>query len=191
MNARNFEKIVSEISGRKIFISELVNQDAKKWYDKKYVDTDIIKEGTIYGVCVDDVRMICFDLKVGKFENLLKTFVTQYVNKYLCTTWRIDEDGSFVKHTKETAKSSLHEVSPRYGYLCAYSTQYGIGVWNLFVNADAKELIKRELSKLLTESNVTFKNEYSDAFWAYRFKFSGNYLDHNIILKKLEENLNK
>ena len=185
MKATDFEKLASEITGKKITIWLLKDQTAKKYYEKSYIKFDTIQENTIYGISVES-NTIDFDLKVGKIENLLKTFVTQYLNKYVVGSIYFAPNGDFMKHTKETAISTLHNLSVRNAYLLCYSTNYGIGVWNIFVSKkvfnDLVELIKKQL----VSEDISYNNEYSEAHWVYRFKFSGGALDHNLMVEKLK-----
>ena len=53
MLVRKFEKLVSEIVGQKIELFELLDQNAKKWYEQKYnkcTNESEIKLNFIYGV---------------------------------------------------------------------------------------------------------------------------------------------
>jgi hypothetical protein len=42
------------------------------------------------------------------------------------------------------------------------------------------------IKKQLVSENISYKNEYSEAHWVYRFKFSGGALDHNLMIEKLK-----
>lgn len=187
MKVIDFAIITKDITGKSINILILKNQDEKKWYQKEYEKTDEINENTVYGVSFD--RTLQFDLRVGKIENLLKTFVTQYINKYLMTIEYIDENGLFAKHTKETAGKTLNNIHPRNGYLYAYSTNYGIGVHNVYVCKTTQKKVNDAIKEILTSSDIEFKNELSDALWVYRHKFSGSYLDHNLIIEEMKNKL--
>lgn len=183
MNTENFTKLVSNITGKKINIKILVNQDAKKWYDKSYTDLETIAEDTIYGIIID--RVIVFDFKVGKFDSLLKTFITQYINKYAIKIAQYTNEG-VIYPTKQEVFNDLKNInSQRLGNYFYYSTNYGIGLWQIFMNNETLHKSKLYLNNLLKDNNITFKNENSEAGWVYRWVFKGNYLDHNEIIKKI------
>lgn len=50
-----------------------------------------------------------------------------------------------------------------------YNTSYGVGVEVMF--STRKETIEK-IEAFLNEHNIVFTNEYSEAMWVYRFKFS-------------------
>ncbi len=52
-----------------------------------------------------------------------------------------------------------------------YPTTYGLGYYCLLLNESTFNEINKKISKFLKENKIDFKNEYSDAFWVYRFKF--------------------
>jgi hypothetical protein len=95
-------------------------------------------------------------------------------------------EGEFIKHTKETAFRTLHNLSIRNAYLLCYSTNYGIGVWNIFVCKDIFKSLVDLIRNELVNENVSYANEYSEAHWVYRFKFSGSAIDHNLMEEKLK-----
>lgn len=188
MLSKNFEAIAKDITGVNIEILVLENQAAKKWYEKTYIKTDRISENTIYGISIEN--SVAFDLKVGKIESLLRTFITQYINKYMLSTYCV-ENGELVKHTKETALRTLSNVQPRHAYMCAYSTNYGVGVWVFYVKKETIETVNNAIFSILKAKGINYNNEYSEAGWVYRHKFSGSYQDHNIIINELAKVLSE
>lgn len=55
--------------------------------------------------------------------------------------------------------------------LNVYPTTYGIGISILFSHFQKNDLVN-EVSKILKQYGVKYKNEYSDAGWVFRFKIS-------------------
>lgn len=51
-----------------------------------------------------------------------------------------------------------------------YPTTYGIGVWCIF-NWNAEKYIS-QVTEIMERNGIEYQNEYSDAFWVYRFKIS-------------------
>jgi hypothetical protein len=186
MKAIDFETIIKDITGNDLKVRLLENQDAKKWYEKIYVKCDIITEQTIYGIFFDG--HIIYDFKLGKIESLLKTFITQYVNKHLVKTCYL-KDGNIINHTKETAFKTLSNIQPRNAFMCAYSTNYGVGTWNIYIPLESKKLLNDTIKSILINKGIEFKNEFSEAGWVYRHKFSGNYQDHNLIIDEIKTTL--
>ena len=186
MNKQSFKELVCNITGEDINIKILINQDAKKWYDKTYKDFETITEDTIYGIIIE--KTVVFDFKVGKFDSLLKTFITQYINKYAIKIAQYTKEG-VIYPTKEQVFNDLkNNNSQRLGAYLFYSTNYGIGLWQIFMNNDTLNKSKLYLDSLLKNNNITFKNENSEAGWVYRWIFEGNYLDHNEIIKQINVN---
>ena len=185
MDLTYFETLISTLTGRKIKVYILENQQAKKWWDKKYIETNSIEEDTIYGISIDN--SIAFDFKTGKIDSFLKTFVTQYISKYAITCYVLI-NGEMVKPTKEQAFNNLKlSNSERLGAYLFYSTNYGIGFWQIFTSNNAKEKATNILFNLLKTKNIIWTNEDSEAGWVYRTKFAGSYLDHNEVIKELQQ----
>lgn len=183
-NKEEFETLVTEIlknSGynEDIKLWLLNDQSAKKWYDKIYTSSfKYIEENTIYGISYGD-RFIEFDLKVGKIENLLKTFITQFSSKYkrmVCI------DGIFEYQKKETIQKQIIEKNQDRVYKgLFYTTLYGIGFWAVFcMSKDIDDTFK--LIKYLNGKNVPYTNELSDAGWVIRFKINKTIEFHNELL---------
>lgn len=168
-----------------IKLYDLKNQTAKAWYDKEYqlYDNSEFQTDFIYGVCIDG--LITFDFKVKSIDNLFKSFYTNFINKYLCKQWDMTTGEKF---TKEAAakKVNLYLSECRVHKNFMYSTQYGIGMWSLFMPKNLIETASNKLETLLNSKGINFDNEYSDAGWIYRYLISGNFIDHNAILNELE-----
>lgn len=179
----NLIKTITNIKDIELFILE--NQDAKKWYEKTYNSNfTTITENTTYGIVFDNV--VQFDFKIGKLDNLFKTFITQFISKHL-TKIPYLENGDFKYHTKESALRTLQINSNRLGFELCYSTNYGIGVWQILIPKDKLEAMKLKIEILLKSKGIQFKNEYSEARWVYRYLIDGSYLDHNILVDKLRQ----
>lgn len=70
-----------------------------------------------------------------------------------------------------------------------YATNYGIGYFCVYMNKNLFENINKQISDYLNNLKIGFKNEFSEAFWVYRFKIAGNDKISNIeILKNLNIN---
>jgi hypothetical protein len=177
---------LSSIFSDRIELFELVNQDAKKWYERSYkhYPENEFKENFIYGVKIDGI--IQFTFAVKNFDNLMKSFYTNFINKYLAiqsifVDGKIEKRG--VQRSKELFQSNM--MTERLEKFLTYSTNYGIGVWIFFILKTDFAKIKQRVEKVLEKNAISFTNEYSDAGWVYRYKFSGNYLDHNLIIEQL------
>jgi hypothetical protein len=177
---------LSEIFNAKIELCELVDQSAKKWYNKQYKrDFDAeFNFGFVYGVSIYGV--IDFDFSVKSIDNLMKSFYTNYINKYLAKTYDY-VNGVWGQIGVQAAKDKISErlSNVRLEKYLMYSTDYGIGVWVFFMPSEMIQQTKNKLEKYLLEKQVQYKNEYSDAGWVYRYKFAGNYIDHNEIIKSI------
>ena len=191
MLIRKFEKTVSEIVGQKIELFELLDQTAKKWYDKKYNkcnNDSEIKLNFVYGVCIDNSSIIEFDFKVGKtIESLLKTFITQYTTKV--SEYEVI-DGVFTKLSKEQKlKKIVEKNQERVHFGLFYTTLYGIGLWDFFNSRHSHEILTKKMNDFLQSKNIEYKNEYSEAGWVYRYKINLNITDTNKLLKSFENGM--
>jgi len=170
-----------------IKLYDLKNQTAKKWYDQEYqlYSNSEFQTDFIYGVSIDG--LIIFDFKVKSIDNLFKSFYTQFINKYMVKQLYFDGT-EYNNYTKETAAKTialyLSECRVHKNFM--YSTQYGIGMWNLFMPEQLLKTASNKLETLLKSKGIKFYNEYSDACWVYRYLISGNYIDHNNLLNELE-----
>lgn len=188
MLVRKFEKLVSEIVGQKIELFELLDQNAKQWYNQKFnkcTNESKIKLSFIYGVCIDNSSIIEFNFKVGKtIESLLKTFITQYTTKV--SQYDII-DGFFTKLTKEQKlKKILDRNKDRVYFGLFYTTLYGIGLWDFFNSKETHETLTKQMNEFLKSQKIDYKNEYSEAGWVYRYKFNLDIVKTNELLKKFE-----
>jgi len=63
-----------------------------KWYECKYeLNKNDIQLDTVYGITVNGGNTIDFDFKTGKSnDTILKTFVTQFINKWECKQMIVD-----------------------------------------------------------------------------------------------------
>ena len=161
-----------------------------KWYEQEYTSnfTEIETE-CFYGVIMNSLdgsfNTIDYIFKTGKkYDNILKTFVTQYISKYATKTSSEFINGSMVYPTKEKVLNNLknNDIVTKHFF---YTTLYGIG-WFCFLSSQ-KAFIKNNeiLINYLTEKNIKFKNEFSEAGWVYRFVLNDNIKKHNELLKNL------
>ena len=126
MKKIDFEKLINEILKEygfeyEIRLGLLIDQNAKKWYDKKYrFDFDEITENTKYCVYYDN--MVEFDIKVGKIDNLLKSFLTQFSSKV-----QIYKGDGVWFSKKEIFNGIVEKNTNRVYSGLFYTTLYGIG----------------------------------------------------------------
>lgn len=185
MKITEINKTLSNLFDDNIKLFELKNQLAKKWYDKTYIKPidKNFQPGLIYGIWIDG--MIEFDFSVKNIDNLFKSFFNNFVSKYKMKRmdWNTGKN-----YTREDAKKSIvsnfDNIRETNGIM--YSTNYGIGIWfmfmpNLWIEKTTKAIITK-LKKL----NINYTNEFSDAKWVFRFVFDGNYIDHNKIVESIE-----
>jgi len=185
METKELNHRLTTIFGEQIELLELENQEAKKWYEKRYTNADAeFKENFIYGVKIDNI--IQFDIKVAKFENIMRSFCTNYIKKYVATK-HILLNGEYVQMGVEKAKDFVRTRMEgiRLEKYLTYSTNYGIGVWIIFIGENELQKCINTVSEVLIKNKIEYKNEYSDARWVYRFVFDGNYLDHNNIIEQI------
>jgi len=172
MKKQEFEQLVSDITGETITLWILKNQNAVKWYDKKYLKNfDTITPETKYGVSVNDGSMIDFDFKSGKnIDNLLKTFITQYASKN--QQYGIVDGEVRRLNKKEVLDKIVERNQDRVHKGLFYTTLYGIGLWDFFNSTMVHNLLDKEMGSFLKSKGIEYSNEYSDAAWVYRYKFT-------------------
>ena len=161
----------------------LKDQSAKKWYEKSYTSDFVnIEEDTIYGIYYDS--MIQFEIKVGKIENLLKTFITQFSRKY---KYLVENDGIWeYKQDKVCIQKKIIEHNQdRVDKGLFYTTLYGIGFWAILSSKKDKDIAK-DLAIYLQNKNINYSNEFSDAGWVYRFKINKSIEQHNDLLNNFK-----
>lgn len=100
----------------------------------------------------------CFTIPKNQ-ENLLKSFITA-----MARSQKKEGFEGFLEAFK--AKNSNY-----FNHNLVYATTYGLGYYCLFFNQNHFDNINKQISQFLQENNIVFKNEFSAAFWVYRFKF--------------------
>lgn len=153
-----------------------------KWYDKKYTNDFIeIETNTIYGICVGG-NMIDFDFKTGKKQdNILKSFVNQFISKYEVKQSIGFESGQMIYPKKVDIMAKLKN-SNRVSKYFFYTTLYGIGWFCYFTNQKAFKEVNNGLASYLKNKGINFTNEFSDAGWVYRFVINKDVKLHNSLL---------
>ena len=188
-NTREFENLINEILSQtdfdvKIKIMELQNQEAKKWYDKTYIDCDVIESGKRYGIYYDD--MIQYDYKAVKIENLLKSFLLSFSRNYI-TLQEVNGEWIMKANKDETLKQIIKKNRDRVYKGLFYTTLYGIGFWSIF--ASKRDVgVAKDLAQYLQSKNIKYSNEWSDAQWVYRFKINKEVELHNKLLSEFKIN---
>lgn len=67
-----------------------------------------------------------------------------------------------------------------------YATTYGLGYYCLLLSQNQFNNINKQLETFLKENNInSYKNEFSDACWVYRFKFKSSKENNIDLLKNL------
>ena len=96
-------------------------------------------------------------------------------------------DGTIKHYTKEKAQKEVIEKfdTSRASNGIAYSTNYGVGVWFIFMPKHWIDGTKKAIETKLSDLNIQFCNEFSEAGWVFRYVFNGSYLDHNKIIESL------
>ena len=188
-NTREFEYLINEILVQTNFdvnikVMELQNQNAKKWYEKTYIDCDVIESGKRYGIYYNG--MIQYDYKAVKIETLLKSFLLAFSRNYL-TLQEVDGKWIMKANKDETLKQIIKKNRDRVYKGLFYTTLYGIGFWSIFANKN-DVIIAKNLSDYLQSKNIKYSNEWSDAFWVYRFKINKEVELHNKLLSEFKIN---
>jgi hypothetical protein len=189
MDKGQFINLVSEITAQRINILVLENQSAKKDYEKTFIPFDVIEEKTKYLVLADNDQL--FEFKTGKLENLLKTFISQYISIYATKITRYNAEGDtpFTCLSKAECLAQLCVNSRRLTWGLSYSTNYGIGIWQIFMSNDNLKEIKTAIENLLSEKGFTYRTETSEAGWVWRYIITGNsFLDNNLLIEQLQKN---
>jgi hypothetical protein len=189
MKIIDLNNTLSDLFHESIQLCELKDQTAKKWYDKNYllkpINEDFV-EGLIYGIRINNE--IEYDFCVQSIDNLFKSFLTNFINKYKVKQIDIAASTNGIKYyTKESALKTVtngfNGVRVHNGIM--YSTNYGIGIWFIFMPVVWTDNAKNLIQSKLKELNINFQNEFSDAGWVYRYLIDGNYIDHNKIVESI------
>lgn len=190
-NKVEFERLINEILRNAGFdysfkIWLLIDQNAKKWYEKKYTsDFEEIEEGTIYGISFSTGGSVEFDFKTGKMDNLLKSFLIKFASRQ--KAYRLVNGYYQTISTRDEVMEKIKESNKDRVYMgLFYTTLYGIGMWAIF--STRKDMVKNaDLSRFLTDRKVPFSNEWSDAGWVYRFKIGKDIELNNKLLTEFKE----
>ena len=184
MKKQYIEQYISSLTGKKIKFLLLKNQLAKKWYDKSYLyleSEEMLLENTIYGIQVDGA--IEFDIKVANIDNIFKTLINSYISKYMTVTPILEND-EIVFWTKQQCFDHLKIKGKglRMEKYFLYTTIYGFGIFSLFYDKKKLAEMVQPFKDYLEKNNITYKNEYSDAMWVFRFVTKLGVENHNLLL---------
>lgn len=125
----------------------------------------------------NEVLYLNFKLPIN-FENLFKSAINSIITK-INNYYKTFDKKQFLENFK-LKNQSYFEPN------LLYATNYGIGYFCLFLTQSRFESINNKISSYLESLKIGFKNEFSDAFWVYRFKINGFDKTSNIqILKNL------
>jgi hypothetical protein len=195
MKTQNFEKLISQFTGRNFIVCEEV-----RFYEnenKSTQDVDLRPEKTYTIGCYLDYQISnrttvffnSFNFKVPKNEeNIVKSFITNFTSKYKCADpERVGETSNatihfytncYPRHIMKSKTQLLNEVKQnlqhpnteyimcKYGF---YETTYGIGIFVLFSTTYELKAVKN-LSDFFKTKCIPYTNEFSDKMWVYRFK---------------------
>lgn len=176
------------------YTSDIFNTNINLWiynsdagnYNLLGVNTEI-QFNTIYGVSIDDDHYIDFDFKSStKIDTLLKTFSTQFINKYLCKQFIFDNDKMRYKTKKEVMSELELTSSNRVYKSCYYTTLYGIGFYCLLMSSKAYNLTIDAMAVYLKDNGIEYTNELSDQGWVCRFVIDKDVKKHNDLLRCFE-----
>lgn len=165
-------------------INILLQTAGGKWYQRKYTnDFGKIEVNKVYGISFGNCIM--FDFKTTKnIDSVFKSFVNQYISKYMTSQMGIF-DGEFRKYTKIECLNELKQSFTRISKVYFYSTCYGIG-WFCFLSNDKQfNEVNLILENHLKNLNISFKNEFSEAGWVYRFLISKDLNYNSYLLNEL------
>ena len=188
-NKEEFENLINDIlhkAGYDVDVTMwlLMDQNAKKWYDKKYTPNfEEITEDTIYALHYNGC--IQFNIKVGKIENLMKTFITQFSSKYKWLVEDINGMFNYESNKEQVQKNIIERNQDRVSKGLFYTTLYGIGFWAIFCSKQDIEVAKM-LADYLKSKAIQYRNEWSDAGWVYRFVIGKEVELHNQLLKEFK-----
>ena len=186
METKQFEVLVNEVLSnskiqKQVTILRLINQSAKKWYDKSYEPCDILEVGIIYGVVIDGV--VEFDFKVGSIDSLFKSFLRRFSNSVKIVNLNSE---FFDYYTKDEVLDKIILSNKDRVYRgCFYTTLYGIGFWSIFSSRENKE-VAVQLHEYLKTKGIKYTNEFSDAGWVYRFVIKQGVEMHNALLNNFK-----
>ena len=200
MKTSNFVSLIRAITGRDFYIStqsEDILPECTYSIRRKLPVTEM---------------EVGFEFKTPKNEErLLKSFITTFCNKYRepdpdcydgsypgSKSWadktERDREHCYLNHASYMySKEQLLEIIRtnvdrtdftdalcKYGF---YPTNYGIGIYVVFVGAREMEAIEK-MAQFLKGENIKFTNEFSDARWVFRFKLNVDKLFHTAFLNK-------
>lgn len=182
MEVKTFETLINEVlhtSGlnKTVSLKRLINQDAKKWYDKSYEHCLTLDSGIIYGVIIDGI--VEFDFKVGSIDSLLKSFLRRFCISIKVVNFKSE---LFEYYTKDELLDKIVTSNKDRVYKgCFYTTLYGIGFWSIFSSRENKE-VAVQLHEYLKSNGIKYTNEFSEAGWVYRFVIKQDVKVHNRLL---------
>lgn len=190
-NKKEFENLINDIlhkAGYEVEIEFwlLKDQNAKKWWEKKYInDFESIEENTIYGIKYKGEYGIMYSFKTGKIDNLLKAFITTFSNKHKILVQIDDGNFEYKVQKEKVIKNIVEKNQDRVSKGLFYSTLYGIGFWAIFCSKEDMQVAK-QLHDFLNSIGIKFRNEWSDAGWVYRFVIGKPVEVHNELLTKFK-----
>lgn len=180
MTSIEFINFANDFTGKNI---KLFKPENNLKYASYYPFNGTLTPSTKYGISFGDY--IVFDFVTGKNEdNFFKTFVTQYINKYQCKQM-IFKNGELIYPTKNQCIEKIKNAD-RVNKNYFYTTLYGIGVFCYFMRQSTLISYSKVLSKYLESNKITFKNEFSEAGWVYRFCINKDVEVHNQLLTNFE-----
>jgi hypothetical protein len=197
METQNFQKLIQAITGRDFIIS---TKDSSLILNKKYY---------IYKVLPISKRKIGFDwITPGNEENILKSFLTAFSNKYYEPNPLVyngtygakwddlspdQKEFAYYHHRSRMYgkkdlmnqiqlnfdNTKIFDAIIRYGF---YPTEYGIGIFVFWTSKYVENAVQK-MREYLRSNNIPFTNELSNAKWVLRFKINIGKENHYKLLK--------
>ena len=153
-----------EIKDQNIFNIQLKNKYGYYKYDKFHFKTNYNN----------------FTLKIPKSpENLIKNLVNAYKNSLV-----------YSQRKEEFLKAFQEKNANYFNDYFIYPTAYGFGYFCLLFRKSNFDDLNQKLSDFLKEKNISFKNEYSDAGWVYRYKIKSDKISNQIIVNEIKNIIN-
>ena len=191
MNTTNFLKLVNAITGREFSIN---TKEDTLLCSHEYLFFKILP--------ITGINVSFKWITPKKEEKFLSSFITAFCNKYKepdpkAYDWIAKTYGEKAKWEYKTEKekeyahlhhssnmynkkellkqiednfnhSTIEDTLLKYGF---YNTEYGIGIFCFWETPYVLSAIAK-MKRFLTEKNIPYANEYSDARWVYRFKIN-------------------
>ena len=206
MTTINFQNLIQLITGRDFLIK---TEDTDLKYENEYCIYRILP------VSKRSVSFIWRTPKAD--EKMLRSFITCFTSKYRepnprAYDYMVRTYGESAKWENYTDKQKEYAFNNHSGFMYSktellkqiennfntpeiesamlkygfYPTEYGIGIFAFWQSEYVKNAIKK-LHLHLTDGQIPFKNEWSDAGWVFRFKLGLTKDIHHSIIESINQ----